>query len=364
MSKLLVYRSSVAVILLLQAILAFMPLQLTAQPLNFYGASHSAIQYTGRIDFSNPVRPRFYAPGVYIYAEFSGSTCEIMLNDELLYGKNHNYISIVLDGKPAERIKLKEQENVINVGRGLAAGRHTLLICKSTESGIGYLEFVGIKCNELLKPAERPQRRIEFIGNSITCGMGADLSIPCDSTPDWYDQHNAYLAYGPLTARAVQAEWQLTSVSGIGLIHSCCELKQLMPQVYDKINLRDNAIPWDFSKYQADVVTVCLGQNDGVQDSTLFCTAYVDFIAKLRKAYPEASIVCLTSPMADPELAALQKRFLNGIVRNVNKHGDQNVSRFFFSKRWSKGCGGHPSLEDHEEIAVELTAYIRELKNW
>src|SRR5690606_17269343 len=116
---------------------------------------------------------------------------------------------------------------------------------------------------------------IEFIGNSITCGMGNDASAIACNTREWYDQHNAYMAYGPLTARKLNARWQLTAESGIGLIHSCCNKKTTMPQVFDKINVADDTIAWDFSRYQPDVVTVCLGQNDGIQDSTAFCNAYV-----------------------------------------------------------------------------------------
>jgi len=41
--------------------------------------------------------------------------------------------------------------------------------------------------------------------------------------------------------------------------------------------LRGDTITWDFKAYQPDVVTICLGQNDGPkQDSTLFCSTYVD----------------------------------------------------------------------------------------
>jgi len=341
-----------------------LPMRGNAQVLNFYGAAHSNFQYTGRVDFSNPSLPRFYAPGVYVTASFSGNTCEILLNDEELYGKNHNYISVVVDDRPAKRIKLQEKNNTINIGHDLGKGPHTLVICKSTESGIGYLEFIGIKCEALLKPKTQPSRRIEFIGNSITCGMGSDLSIPCGSTADWFDQHNAYLSYGPLTARALNAQWQLTAVSGIGLIHSCCDMKLTMPDVYDKINLRDNALPWDFSKYQADVVTVCLGQNDGVQDSLKFCGAYVSFVGQLRKVYPKATIICLTSPMADDGLATVQKKYLDGIVSHVNASGDSNVSHYYFSKRWDKGCGSHPSLDEHREIAAELSAAIKKIKHW
>jgi lysophospholipase L1-like esterase len=137
-----------------------------------------------------------------------------------------------------------------------------------------------------------------------------------------------------------------------------------MPDVFDKTFLRDNRIKWDFSRYQPDVVTICLGQNDGIKDSTLFCSAYVKFIGTVRRQYPKADIICLTSPMANDELRAVLKRYLTGIVNYVNNSGDKKVSKYFFSKRFHNGCGGHPDMDEQKQVAAELTAYIRQTEDW
>jgi hypothetical protein len=332
-------------------------------PLAFFQPDNEFIQYIGRIDFSNRALPRFWAPGVYIRTAFNGTECEIIINDEMLWGNSHNYVSVVIDDQPVKRIKLTSKVNTLRFA-DLIDGDHSILICKTTESGIGYLEFGGIKCKKLLPPPSPGQHRIEFIGNSITCGMGSDQSvIPCDKA-EWYDQHNAYMGYGPLTARALQADWMLTAVSGIGLIKSCCNLPLVMPEVYDKINLRENKIEWRFGEYTPDVVTICLGQNDGIQDSTVFCNAYSKFIKTIRGHYPNAFIVCLTSPMADEKLMPVMKRYLTGIMENARKNNDPNVYSYFFKKQYKNGCGYHPDLAEHVEIAAELTAFIKELKQW
>ena len=236
-----------------------------------FAADDKRLQYTGRIDFANPKLPRFWSPGVTVVVRFTGPSCEVVLNDEAT-GQNHNYVHIVVDGK-ASRVRLSGKSNTLRVAENLPNQPHTLTICKDTESGIGYLELVGVKCAGLLPPPPRPARKIEFIGNSITCGMGADASVvPC-KTREWFDQHNAYQAYGPTTARALNAQYHLTAVSGIGLIRSCCNMTITMPEVFGRLNLRDGTGIWDFARYQPDVVTVTLGQNDGVQDSVKFCGA-------------------------------------------------------------------------------------------
>ncbi len=331
--------------------------------LPFFGAANPLVKYTGRIDFSDPAKPRFWNPGTYVTVRFRGTSCDIMINDEMLYGKDHNYLEIKLDNQQPQRLKLKEKENRIIVGYHLSNTVHHLVIVKNTEASIGYLEFVGLRCSKLL-PVTLPSRKIECIGNSITCGTGSDTSVfPCGKG-EWYDQHNAYLSYGPRTARALNAQYQLTAVSGIGLIHSCCDMDILMPQVFDKVSTRDNKIAWDFNKYQPDLVTICLGQNDGQQDSTVFCKTYAGFIATIRKDYPHTEIILLTSPMGDEFLKKLMIKYLGSIVKYENLHGDSRVHLFAFSKRYHGGCGGHPTSAEQKKIAEELTAYLRKLMNW
>lgn len=331
--------------------------------INYYLADNPLIQYTGRIDFSNPKLPRFWNPGVYITIGFKGTYCNITLNDEELNGQ-HNYIEMAIDNQPPVRVQLKGKNTTIKAAFGLDNGRHILTICKNTEASIGYLEFAGVTCSELYKLHAKPARKIEFIGNSITCGAGSDVSEKACGTGAWYDQHNAYMSYGPVTARMLNAQWHLSAVSGIGLIHSCCDMNIVMPPVFDKVNMRTDSIPWDFSKYIPDVVTITLGQNDGIQDSITFCKAYVAFIQTIRSKYPAAHIFCLTSPMADEKLVAVLKNYLTGIVNYVNAGGDANVHKYFYSKQYHSGCGGHPNLQEHTQIATELADYIKTTLQW
>ncbi|MCB0640435.1 MAG: hypothetical protein KDC44_02295, partial [Phaeodactylibacter sp.] len=116
--------------------------------------------------------------------------------------------------------------------------------------------------------------------------------------------------------------------------------------------------------YQPELVTVCLGQNDGVQDSVAFCTAYVDFIEDIRSQYPKAYILCLSSPMADPVLNEVLQSYLPAVVQEVHRTGDEQVGYFFFSKQYTGGCDSHPNLEDHALIAGELTAYLKRQLGW
>jgi hypothetical protein len=336
----------------------------SADSLLFYSPENPKIQYTGRIDFSNPRLPRFWAPGVYFRLAFEGPDCDLMVEDEERYGNSHNYLEIILDDREPQRIQTIGKENKIKVARGLSPGRHNLLVCKDTESGIGWLEFAGIWCRHLADPPQEPARKIECIGNSITCGAGSNTrSIPC-GLGRWYDQNDAYMSYGARTARLLNAQWHLTAVSGIGLIHSCCKMTIHMPQVFNKIDLGDDSLLWDERAYQPDLVTLCLGQNDGILDSALFCHHYIDFIRQLRRAYPGAILVCLNSPMADERLDHVLKNDISGILRFMHENGEPKLFSFFFTKRFHNGCQGHPDLEEHQIMSEELSGFLRKIMNW
>jgi lysophospholipase L1-like esterase len=331
---------------------------------NFYPANHKYISYTGRIDFENPEKPKFWAPGVYVQINYYGTSCTIVLNDNYLWNKYNNYFEVVIDGVFQQRISAKARKNKITVGKNLPIGNHSLLLCKNTESIIGYVELVGFIVQKLLPPDQKPKRKIEFIGNSITCGTGSDLSeIPCDSI-HWHDQHNAYMSYGPITARALNAQWHLSSASGVGLVHSCCDMDYTISDIFGSIGFNQDTIPWNFNAYIPDVVTIALGQNDGIQDSTTFCNEYVRFIKSIRRYYPDATIICLTSPMADKKLTEVLKKYLSGIVQSMSNMGDNNVYSYFFTKSYNSGCDGHPDKTEHILIANELKQYIQSLMKW
>jgi hypothetical protein len=232
------------------------------------------------------------------------------------------------------------------------------VLCKNTEANIGALTFVGIVANTIQAPATKYALKIESIGNSITCGTGSDVSEISCGKGVWYDQHNAYMSYGMQLGRKLNAQVHLSSVSGIGLMHSCCNLTVTMPAVFDKINMSENKLPWNFEKYQPDIVTICLGQNDGIQDSALFTQNYIQFLKDLRGQYPKAKFVCLSSPMADATLKVFMVKAISSIVKKYTTMGDKNVYSYIFKKQYHAGCDGHPSVQEHEQIANELAQYL------
>ncbi len=322
----------------------------------FYGAENKLFNYVGRMDFSDKYAPRFWAPGVYIQANFTGSFCEVVLNDEgfLKEATEHNYVEVVIDSLPVRRIHLTGKTNKIIVARNLKKGKHTITICKTTETKIGYLEFIGIRVEKLL-PFKKKKRRIEFIGDSMTCGNGMENdSIQCGER-HWFDQHCAYISYGPSLARRLNADWMLTSVSGYGMSRSCCNNDKTIPEIYDYTDLSQCKIKWDKSNYRPDLISICLGQNDGKQKKEIFVSSYLKFLKKVRRENPKTMILILDSPMAKESF----KPYLDSMLTEVfNRFKDDNTYLYFYKRRYGNGCVGHPDKVEHELMTEELYAFL------
>lgn len=328
----------------------------------FFSSENGAFRYIGRFDTITAGHPRCWAPGSYIEVGFNGTFCEIEITDEARFGY-HNYIEVVIDDLPPQRIRLKAEKNVILVSDKLPPGSHTLVICKDTEASIGYIEFSGISCTSVF-PVPARKKKIEFIGDSITCGNGCDDSQTTCGEGQWFDQHNAWLSFGPSVARMLDADWQLCAVSGIGLTRSCCGSEVTMPAVYDRLDLSKDGPVWQFGSSDPDLVVITLGQNDGLQDSTTFCETYVQFIAGLRNRYEAAKIICCTSPMASAELKPVMKRYVESIAMVVRTNGDEGVYAFSYDGMYRSGCTFHPTAFEHEAITRELAPYVRRIMQW
>ncbi len=368
-------KTKILFILLITQLSCCVSQQKKSELINFYTPDNFNIQYTGRIDFQNPDKPRLSGAGAYIQINFRSSRCDILLEDQN-FNNNHNYVSIVIDGKYHRRIKVNKDKTQYKIAENLKDTKHTLLVCKATEAQNGYIEFKGLLCSKLLLFKDEQKRKIEFIGDSITCGMGLDASeIPCDSA-QWYDQHNAYLAYGPLIAKELNADWLLSSVSGIGMTRNWNSPGPTMPEVYKHtyLNTDSNSI-WDAGNFVPDLVSICLGTNDfsdgdgsyerGELDSAKFVADYIRFVKRIRNRYPDAQICLLSSPMLSGQKSEqLQKNLSSVLQHTQDVENDNKVHMFVFSSLKAGGCSGHPNRQEHQSMAEELLPFFKKVMDW
>ncbi len=349
---------------------------------SFIPASDSNFIYLGRIDYSNPNALHFIHTGVSIRFCFEGSTCVVHLKNKSK-GKYadgsfyKNYYSVLVDGGKPQVFAVSNEDDKIKVN-GLGKGVHEVVVFKRTEALVGEGIFEGVeieKGKRLLQITERNKRKIEFIGNSITCGYGNEgTSRDCPFSPE---TENAYMAYGAITARKLNADYTAVAYSGRGMYRNYDgTTANTMSLIYDRIFPDSlNSPKWNTKKYQPDVLVVNLGTNDfakGVPDSVIFVNTYVNFLKRLRLYYPNASIFCIEGPMMNdsyPQGVNALTKVKNYIKASKDKMigiGDTKIYTFFPSPQGDGdyGCDWHPNIKRHEKMAEELTKEIKGVMKW
>jgi lysophospholipase L1-like esterase len=335
--------------------------------------SGSSLYPFGRYDRNSKGDLEMISSAVHFGFTFTGSACAVYagVSDSVAHG----YLQYTLDGVyQKKRIRINGNNSAPFVIGVLTKGVHTVWIYKATEAASGpiFIKKIIAPGIKAIKEPERPL--IEFIGNSITCGAASDPSeIPC-SLGEYHDHHNAYEAYGPRVARALHANFILSSVSGIGIYRNWNSLGPTMPQVYEKTDFELNSSrKWDFNRYHPQIISIALGTNDfsggdGKSprlpfDSAEYVSNYIRFVKLVKSKYPKALIILLSSPMLNGTSREMLQNCLSAVKKNIDLVyiKDKPVTLFFFEPMQARGCGGHPNVEDHEILARELEPAFRKL---
>lgn len=334
-------------------------------------ADDPGFQYTGRIDFADRTAPSLTWSASSVAANFTGSSVAVTLDD----AKGKNSFNAFIDGDLDHPVVIHcdAGTKTYAVADKLADKSHQLLLTKRTEGEHGATAFRGLVLDEhahLLPPTPRPTRRIEFFGDSITCGMGNEAA---DGAPDGNPrEENSFLTYAAITGRNLNAETHLISQSGIGVIISWFDF--IMPQFYDQLSaVGNNDTRWDFSQWTPDVVVINLFQNDKwIIDNQKKIVpapsdedrvkAYLDFIKTIRREYPHAQIICALGSMDATDQASKWPGYITSAVEQMKREnpGDK-IDTVFFE---FTGYGAHPRVRHHQANAVKLTAFVREKMGW
>jgi len=335
--------------------------------IKLFDAQSSEFKYSGRTEIQSDSTINLITSASGLEILFTGDTCSLLFKNATT-NTPYNFVSIELDGEYKGRIKVENDSlKAYPVAVNKEAKLHRLLIVKSTEAQNGAITFGGIYCESITPVQTNTSSKIEFIGNSITCAMGADTTeIPC-GTNQWFDQHNAYFAYGRLVANSLNADFMLSSVSGIGIYRTWNQESPEMPNVYQNTYLNsDSTKKWDFSTFVPDVVSIVLGTNDlsdgdGVElrkafNIDTFSIGYIEFVKTIYSKYPNTKIALLTSPM----VTGAKDSVLNLCLLRVKSHfKDKKIEIFRFSGINPHGCSFHPNIEEHKRMADTLTLFFR-----
>ena len=332
-------------------------------------ASDPMIQYIGRVSFAQPEVASFNYPGTTIQARFQGSSLKMICRPKT------GYFMVQVDGCEPFKVGFNaERDSVVTVAAALSKGEHQVKLMYVTEGLFRNPEFRGFVLDKgchLVNPPALPERKIEFIGNSITCGYGVESIEMTDPFEDETENH--WLTYANIVSDSLRAQHTSISRSGIGVYRNYDGPKtgsaENMPWQYEYTLFNKHDEKWDFAKYQPQLVCINLGTNDLSTDNydiPLYEKNYRMFLKTVREKYPEAKIVMITGPMLGEKESSQQRKVLDRICKDANKK-DKNIYRFDFTFQTGDlgyGASWHPSKLQHQKMAGELLPYLRNLMNW
>ena len=331
--------------------------------------SDKDISYEGRVLFTDSAAVLMW-PGTSVKINFIGTGISGTFKD----GDTANYYNIITDNDSIYRIHFDTTQQTVALASGLAYGQHSIQIFKRTEWDKGKTWFYGFELNgdsKLLPPPKLPKRKIEFFGNSITCGYAINDSV--QDSPNGYYENN-YNSYAAITARHFNAQYHCTAKSGIGVMVSWFPL--IMPEMYDRLDPTDSTSKWDFSRYTPDLVVVNLFQNDSwivnkpdnEQFKAKFGTkrpnkhfiinAYENLILTLRKTYPNAAFICMLGNMDITQEGSPWPGYVSQAVEQLH---DPKMFTYFAPY---KNTPGHPKIKEQQMLADGLIDFIDQHVKW
>jgi lysophospholipase L1-like esterase len=298
---------------------------------------------------------------------------------------------VVIDGGTPTDLPTTGAAKTYTLASGLPSGTHTLLFTKKTESYSGVIQLLAVTpTGGALVPSPEPySRRIEFVGDSITCGYG-NLG-PNETCHGNADNSDETLAYGALTAARLNAQQTAIAYSGIGMYRNINGTANTMPQRYGRTLADDPNSVWGFTTPPPDVVVVNLSTNDFAptphDPGMPFQTAYISFLQQLRQHYPNAPILCMASPMLAGPSRTESIAYIQNAVQARNVAGDAKVSvvaagvdagvvgtgpdagvdLVFVAQNGAVdglGCDYHPSLATDKRMADALVPAIQRVTGW
>ena len=342
---------------------------------------------------------RTYFKDSKLFMNFSGSGVEFCINSNKLVinltgtkvdeENSRPFVSLLVDDN---RYDYAIDKWDYQIELTLSEGKHLIQIIKRTESPVSFCAIKEIIADEFVELEEDKKLKIEFYGDSLTCGFG-NLSECCDD-PFKTETESFLEGYAYLVSKALDAQYSAVCVSGFPVYKSRWNEGFPIDSVADMISITDysedmtfnTVIPWDNSQYIPDLVIINLGANDHS-----YFTEGMAWIDELIKKYGDIKLIENDEVYLN-EIKNLKlkiNRFLenlfnvygnnikivwclfdiyfeDGILYNIIKNQVLNYSKntYFCDisfKTNVRGAAWHPGRVMHQEAADILTKFIQNI---
>jgi len=240
---------------------------------------------------------------------------------------------------------------------------------------------------------KRKSRRIEVVGDSISCGFGNEVAntfaqhTECTAagSESWainrppkfmFDATSARESYAAQLASRFEAEIHLQCISGIGICKNGVSLgasdEHNMSRYVDRtLPFDEHAAEWDYKAWQPDLLVINLGTNDylfrGVTPSPplqQWEAAYTAFVTKIMAHYsvehPKLLLMC--GPMTDYQCDAIAN-----VATKLSALGMTAVfgnASLPNSPKGLSGCAGHPNATEVGQVVARIAPVVQQLMGW
>lgn len=317
---------------------------------------------------------------------YEGKYLEIWLqgDDHTAASTDHARIAVYIDHNRIldEMVQSAQPRyTIIDKETPLSCTVRILKLSEAPMSVVGIRELI-IDDDAKISPTSAKTHRVEFIGDSITCGYGTDdtdLSHTFSTSTE-----DVTKAYAYRTAQALDVDYSIVSYSGYGVYSGFTDdntdirnTTELVPLYYPLVGFsrgtyNKTAITitdWDFHHFEPELIVLNLGTNDhsfcgsDANRQMSFASCYHDFLTMIHENNPNAYILCVYGIM-NHELSPFIEEAVN---RYRQFSGSERISTLFLPTQTPADgyvVDFHPSLDTHRRAAAAVANKIREIMHW
>lgn len=338
-------------------------------------ASNEKIAFIGRTLISENGAVSFDWSGVTCRIKFEGNFLSMKVSDT-----KKNYYNVWIDRAPDQNadkiIATFGSDSTIVLFEGGNKRKdkkaiHSVIIQKRTEGEQGTTTISEFNIGGKLLNAEQLKPRcIEFIGDSYTCGYGAEGKSGKERFRP--ETENVNLAYENIICRFFDADCYIVAHSGMGVARNYadkfknCYMPHRYHRTFDMVSESEQKWNAQNHDFKPAAVVIMLGTNDfsaGRQPRlSLFKANYESLIKSIKENYGEnIPVLCISAAKNDPMVYEYIKRVCQDTAfKNVHC---LNFGRSIFpNKEFGSDC--HPNYQAHKRLARAAIPYISTLTDW
>ena len=285
---------------------------------------------------------------------------------------------VLVDGDAVLGGCMEDEQQELDVFESMVPWSADVRIRKLSECTQSLMAVREIRTDGRITPLEEQGMKVEFIGDSITCGYGVEGKNELEDFTTATE--NAAKAYAGLVSEWMGLDPMLTCFSGHGIVSGYTDdperrnTGELVPPYYAAVGRngfmlpngkRVEEIPWDFSRFRPEKILIMLGTNDlswiGEREprKEMYRKQYREFLEQVRANNPDAMLLCVLGIMG----TGLNEHMVRAVNEYRAETGDTRIHSMTLQEQdWRRdgyGSNFHPSVKTQQRLAEKIQAFIQ-----